>query len=360
MNEFLSDIDLDFAGVSGALKRIQPPGPIRRLFQRIDNTNDFVMDIDWSTFSGYMECAQKAEYSMIYSRNDGGSIALTYGRAIHKGLEEIYLARARGHLEVDWSAVVSHINTEYSGLPFEADWRTPERALDTLLKYDTFYANEPYSIMADEHGDPFVEKPFSYTLCAIPVNKTLLHKTSQLVKSEEDNDEPLHVGTIYVNWTGVIDLVFMSKDDHLWPVDHKTTSIAGPAYYKSFALSGQFIGYCAAIQHLLHQKPAGMLGNFIVGRKASVKGKGVSHALERELYTYEQWQLDKWRYDTVNHAEKFVHDLSDNYFPANHTSCQNKYGLCKYFATCQAEPSDRLQHLMSDAYVFNVWNPLAD
>jgi hypothetical protein len=207
-------------------------------------------------------------------------------------------------------------------------------------------------------GEPVVEKPFSYTLCEIPVNKTLVHTTSRLVFDEENNHEPLFVGKIFVNWTGVIDLVMQSLDGQLWPTDHKTTSVAGPAFYRSFALSGQFIGYCAAVRHILGISPAGMLGNFIVGRKPSVKGKGVSLEFNRELYKYESWQLDKWVFDIVLHAEKFVFDLVNNQFPSNHTSCQTKYGLCKYFATCSAAPEHRLQHLMSDAYVNNVWNPL--
>jgi hypothetical protein len=103
-----------------------------------------------------------------------------------------------------------------------------------------------------------------------------------------------------------------------------------------------------------------MIGNFIIGRKPSVKGKGKTLEFERQIYQYEEWQLDQWKVDIIHHIEKFVQDLRAGYFGGNPVSCSGKYGLCRYFTTCEAAPADRLEHLMSDNYVYNVWNPLAD
>ena len=356
-NDFLAH-DLDLSDVDTPAK-IQPPGIIRKLLERIDGTNDYILDLDWSTFSGYLTCPRQGEFSMIFSRNDGGSAALTYGRAIHKGLERIYHARA-ANTEIDWSSIISDIHREYSGIPYGAEWRTPERALDTLTEYVQRYGNESYTVLSIGEGTPFIEKPFSYTLCKIPVNATLPYTHDQIVKQSDGNPEPVVIRDIYINWTGVLDLGLVSLDGHVWPMDHKTTSMAGPAYYRSFALSGQFIGYCAAFRELLGIVPAGMVGNFIIGRKPSVKGKGKTLEFERQIYQYEEWQLDAWKVDMIHHIEKFVQDLRAGYFGANPVSCSGKYGLCRYFTTCEAAPQDRLAHLMSDNYVYNVWNPLAD
>lgn len=359
MNEFLSsDLDMDLTGTETP-KKIQPIGEIRKLLQPIEGTDDFILDVDWSTFSGYLTCPRQGEFSMLFSRNDGGSAALTYGRAIHRGLERIYHARA-ANCAIDWSSIISDIHREYEGIAYGAEWRTPERALDTLTEYVEKYGNEAYSVLSIGEGTPFIEKPFSYTLCKVPVNATLPYTHDQIVKTHAGNLDKVFVRDLFINWTGVLDLALVSADGNVWPVDHKTTSMAGPAYYRSFALSGQFVGYCAAFRELLGIVPTGMIGNFIIGRKPTVKGKGKTLEFERQLYQYPEWQLDQWKVDMIHHIEKFVQDLRVGYFGANPVSCSGKYGLCRYFTTCEAAPEDRLTHLMSDAYVFNVWNPLAD
>ncbi len=349
------DFDLDISDIAST-KPIQAEGVVRRLFEHAEG-NDYIMPVDWSTGSGFMECARKASYSMIYSRNSGQTSALLYGQAVHKGLETYYRQRAAKE-QLNWTSIVNAIEDHMAGSPF-TDWRTPEKAVDTLVKYAEKYANEPFEIF--DHEGPFVEKPFSYTLCEVEVNSMIQFPRCDLVKDCDPADtEPFYVGKVYLNWTGVIDLALVSKDGHVWPVDHKTSSMGGAQYYESFNLSGQFIGYAAAFRQLLGFTPQGMIGNFLIGRKPSVKGKGTPLDLERELYQYPEWQLDQWQVDMAKIFEDFLHKLSQAYFPSNHTSCQTKYGLCPYFQVCRLPPGERMDYLFSDRFTFNVWNPLTD
>ncbi len=362
MSDFDLDFDIDLSGEPSAA-RFQPPGPIRRLLHQTTEllgTDDYVMDMDWTTLSNYLECPQKGEYNAVWSRNDGGSAALTYGRAIHKGLESYYHAHHLGQ-RMDWQSVIPIIEHEFEMCPINnTEWRTPEKCLDSLIAYEAKYANEPYTVFTHESSGPFIEKPFSFTVCELELNAMVPYASAQIVRDDYLNHGSLYVRKVYLNWTGVLDLALSALDDELWLMDHKTTSIVGPAYFESFRLSGQFIGYDASFKHLTGLSPRGLIGNFVIGRKPSLKGKGKPLQLERQHYTYEAWQTEKWFLNLKHWSEKFLGDLVSGYFGENPYACNGKFGLCRYFSVCQANPQDGSRHavLHSDQFVNNVWNPL--
>lgn len=358
-NDFDIDFDIDLSQVSTPAL-IQPPGVIRKLLAPTDTEHEYILALDWTTLSNYLECSQKGEYNFVFSRNSGGTAALVYGSAVHKALEHYYRQKARG-LPPVMATVVEEIEQEFLRQPLPpGEWRTPERALDTFVAYTERYHHEAYQVLGTP-DQPFVEQPFSFTLCALDINTTLPYAKSLLVKDwPETADQSLYVSRLIINWTGVIDLGLLSPQNDLWLVDHKTASVTGPAYMKAFAMAGQFIGYSEAFRSLTGSAPMGVIGNFLVRRKPTVKGKGKELELERQHYEFPEWKLAHWRRTVLSQVERLVHDLTTGIFAENSTACNGKYGLCKYFDVCMSNPStgERLSHLMSDSFVFNVWNPL--
>jgi hypothetical protein len=353
------DFDIDLTSVETPHK-IQPPGPIRKLLTPTDTPDEYILALDWTTLSNYLDCSKKGEYNFIFSRNDGGSAALVYGSAVHKALEHHYRQKARG-LPPCMATVIEEVEAEFSRQPPPLnEWRTPERAIETYIQYIEKYCNEPYQVIGTPE-QPFVEQPFSFTLCALDLDTTVPYDKSLVVFDwPESSDQTLYIKRLIINWTGVIDLGLISLQGDLWLVDHKTASIAGPAYFKAFSNAGQFLGYAEAFRHLTGEAPRGVMGNFLIGRKPTIKAKGNPLSLERQHYEYPLWKLENWRRTVFSQIEKLIHDFTTGVFAENSTACNGKYGLCRYFEVCQADPttSARLSHLMSDSFVYNVWNPL--
>lgn len=350
-----------------------PLGRKRYLLKHIEGTT-FGLQIDNSSLEVFNTCPRSAEYALVKGRKVPTSAALTYGSAIHEGLERWYKSFPSLTRENE-DDVIRDVLTA-SQKPFEnnspglEEWRTPDRAQDTLQRYIKHYTrNEAFDLLT-LNDQPAVEIPFSLPLGVVDLGgeHELEYSWADIVDPDswpshfdtEDVDYSaanVIVSEIHVYWTGKMDIA-ASMDGANWVIDHKTSSMVGPTFYNHFQLSGQTVGYTWAAQQIFNQPFAGLMVNVIVGRKPTKTG--VPTAFERQRFYYTADRVSEWESNTLTLVSDFMTSLIRNNFPMNPSWCAGKYGMCKYHEVCTLPRNQRSFALSSDVYTDNTWSPLND
>lgn len=330
----------------------QAIGAIRRLFTPLGD-NDYILEMDWSSIDHFLACWRKSEFALVYSRVSGRSAALTYGSAIHLALEQYY----RGETDPEKIMVAGMPEFE-ANPPSLSEWRNIEKYRETITKYIAKYSKDD-SFTIDKLGDTLmVEQPFSTPLCELEINDFIPYDASMLLPAGTPITEgKLFIRRLFVQWTGVIDLLIRDgSDQSRGIVDHKTTSIGGPTYYDGFDLTQQFRGYCWAATKISGEPVLKAMANVIEGRKPTKTG--VSLEFQRKWITYLPEKISTWETDMKAIIADFMSKLVKGHFPENTHSCVGKYGKCEYFDVCRLEQKLQLHLLNTDIYTNNVWNPL--
>lgn len=331
----------------------------KKLFTHL-SANDYQLNIDWSTLESFLSCDRASEWKLVYGRCSKSRSALTYGAAIHAGLE-VAARRTEGLSDEDLlRQALAATEIPFIEAPAQpGEWRSYESACKTVTKYINHYKGEAMQVVEHE-GQPLIEVGFSLPLGTIPVNSELQYDHVTLVKGRQSdhpqNKTPLFIENLHVNWTGIIDKV-VSLHNKIWVLDHKTTSMFGPDYFDDFELSTQPIGYSWAMEQVLKQPLGGYIIDVIVGGKP-LKSGDQRIEFHRHFYDRAQWKLDEWPKNTLQLVSDLVHNLTRGYFPQKTSHCRGKYGKCQYFDTCNLPPQQRLMYLFSDSYQDYTWSPI--
>lgn len=338
-------------------KPVVPPGAVvRKLLRRPDERDgdlsqfgphDFIMEMDWSSLESLLTCPRSALWKLLYSRiANGRRAALDYGSAVHHVLEHVY----RG-THTPEEAIASQEQFFIDNPPNEGEYRNFDFLRSTMEKYFAEYNPDPF-VVHKVNGKPLVECPFAIPIATIAVNAELPF-TDRLLTGA-DSDYPLYIDSIHCIWTGMIDML-IELGGALWVADHKTSSVLGDSYFKSFELSQQFIGYTWAAQQLIGEQVKGCWINAINTAKRG--DRSTSKPFFRRPYTYPAWQVSEWRTSIVAHLEDLVHRLKTGLFPASTQWCVGKFGTCSYHDVCSEPPERRLRALSTDLYSENCWSP---
>lgn len=325
-------------------------GNRRPLLNHLDG-NDYVLQIDNTSLETFNTCPRSAYYRLVRGRVTPTSAALQYGSAIHAGLERWYST-----VDSDFSDQQREVMMLEDAVADFGDfdsgfneWRTPDRACDTLQKYIRHYGEEDFDIL-DDH----VETPFSLPLGVVPFDGFV--KAEYIDKPIGATPEGLvHVDGIHVYWTGKIDLCVKRQGAH-WIVDHKTTSMLGPTFWEHFHLSNQTIGYVWAANQMFGERFAGLGVNCIASRKPTKTGTPTE--FHRQYFPYRDDQVEEWETNTMHLVADFLANLRRDYFPMTTAWCMGKYGKCKYHDVCTLPLAQRDSLLYSDIYSDNTWTPL--
>ena len=320
----------------------------RPLLERLDSSHDFVLKLDNSTLSYLQTCPRSAEYYAIHRRQRPDRAPLIFGGAMHAALEVIYRdgydAYAKAH-----KAMLDY----FAAHPYNTagEWRTPAYCIEAFNKYVS-----DYSIMdtITPLSPSWVEKAFALNIGHFAINSTLPFTYAQL--TDEDSDEPMHIDTLHLQWSGKIDIVHRDEDGHLFVVDHKTTSIGGTTFFEDFKLAQQTHGYMWAAQEILGEPFAGFILNALIIRKPTKTGVGMEFTREQHYYTQES--IDEWKSDTLTTIETFIHYMLNGYYPKATAWCMGKYGKCPYFDVCTLPANQRALMLSTDQYSNVTWSPL--
>lgn len=348
--------------------------PIRKLFHWQPD-GSLLFRVDWSSIESLLGCNRSAEYKLVHSRQGGSRSALTFGAAIHAGLEVWY--RNKQTIGIDTtredllSRCYSAIESTFAESPpsLFPDYRTSDYAIQSFHSYITHYQNEVMTPYIHE-GKPMVEFSFAYPLGQVELPTSMFASWGFGTLTNEESQERTAATTqthipVHIEWTGIVDML-AEVNGHLYVVDHKTTSILSQDFFDGFEIAMQPTGYFSAIQAAFPDLPIrGFMVNVLACRKpvAAVTKSGrptTSKPFEphRRQYDYHPWHVAEFKQDALALVEELFANITNKFFPRKTQWCVGKYGKCPFFDVCSLPPESRLEMLMSDNYVYNTWKPV--
>ena len=362
-----------------------PGGSRRPLLTPLPEPGHFLMVIDNSSCEKFVTCPQSAyNYLVLGREGQVKSPALTFGGALHAGLEKFLEWQYRGQqLEgIDQSdssvssdaqdlAIVKFFCENPLPLDLYADYRTVESCLE-VMKHYRFQAQLPdyqWEILSDESG-PVIERAFELPLGVLEVHAGIaMPWLSEPIDPKYCDDKGLPlVSHIHIAWSGRIDAV-VHANGMARICDHKTASDKRYLNPQKYHLANQTIGYVWAAKQLFPSLDVrGFLLNGIIFRKPTGSGsifdkgpRGGDPALSfaRYYYEYSNERLLWWANNALTIVSDFIHCLTRNEFPSHTAWCHGTYGACPYLEVCeQDDPRMREALIQSDRYKTVTWNPV--
>lgn len=366
------------------LHQPEPPTNNRRPFLTpIPNLpGEFLLVLDNTSLDKIKRCHQAARnYLQLGREAHSKTAALVFGGAFHEAAalfhtEEYHKGNQFGDAsipekhgkEAQDSAILKHfLDHPLPPSVIQFDYRNPTSALEVFKHYRSqctplLHPDYEWEILADDKG-PIIERPFELPLAVLEFEQFP-------IEGVQSAGVPTK---IHLAWSGRIDLLAsINGRNHV--VDHKTSSIDAPDYFRQFELSSQVRGYIWAASKLWPElSPRSFCHNGIFFKKnpgdAPLTARGPRGGnpplhFQRTYYptnstqSYSDEALARWERDTILTIEDFLHSVSRNVFPLNDNSCIQKWGICEYHDCCRMDDEamgDR--YLMSPAYKTVSWNP---
>jgi hypothetical protein len=289
----------------------------------VDNT----LFIDNTTLEYYTTCPRKGRYRLIDRRETSDTkSALGFGDRIHRILEVFYKHSDAKLRETECRSALELAFSDW--VVDDDDFRTKAVASNWLTEYLAQYGHEQLEILTV--GDRrAIELSF-----ATPLGQ---------------------VGGINIVWTGRIDLLY-ERESRLYIMDHKTTSMMGPSYFKEYEHSSQVLGYMWSVRELIGRAPHAFVVNALGIRKPTKTGKGIE--LERQIVMPDVSLVDEWHDTTLNIVAEIIHNSETDIWPKHYKACVGKYGACEYFNVCTLPPEQRNMMLGSGNFKPVTWTPL--
>jgi hypothetical protein len=303
-----------------------------------------VLRIDWSGFSRILECHRKAWHLLCHRRElDGFAPALTYGRAIHEGLDVWQKAIMRGSTDrptilTDMEAAAER---EFSTVELpEDEWRHLGRAKEVLGLY------------LDERWDE--------------------DRSFKILESEKYHHKEL--GHVHVEGLGEITITWQGKIDGIWSdprngaiavKDSKTSSHefehhgpgGGPGRDAvRYQQSGQFMGYCfltgatsALVDSITCLKPL---------QRMTAKS-APRNQFERIPFEWSPEQISEWQHRTLFQIQQWLEALLlDTPASLMNTNACAWPTVCTYYSACEQKTEEmRLRWLSSGRFRDYTWDP---
>lgn len=340
----------------------RPVYPTRKLLKpSSDHPDDYILELDYSSLSKFIECARSGENYLVRSREaDRPSSATDFGKLFHTceelrlehGLTDAVIQRQR-------ELVADHF-IRFPVSP--TDHRTATRMRQVLDKYNALYVNDglPHALLQHE-GAPFVERPFKIELCTVEVNGTLPYDGLRLVAGvtstnalERNGD--LRVRNIHCVYTGRIDAI-VEVSSMLWVLDHKTSSRGGKELEDYFFLSLQTRGYVWAAQRILGRTVAGFMLNAVIVKPPTAKLENNTD-FDRRFYPYTADLVDEWEDNMRALFSDVITCLIRGFWPQTSRSFKSPCNMCDYHENCQLPRSARPADLASTLYRDVTWTPI--
>lgn len=340
----------------------RPVYPTRKLLRPSpDHPDDYIIELDYSALSKFMECPRMAENYLIRSREANKDQSATdFGKLFHT-LEERRLGVGALTDEVkkkQHEDIATHFLTHQ--VP-ATDHRTQDRMVQTIKLYNERYEKDgwPQKVLYID-GKPFVERPFKIELMTLEIKNSVPFSWSQLVQGphpypNEVESSSLYIHSLHILYTGRIDVV-LQESNLLFVGDHKTSSRGGRTFEEAFRLSLQTRGYCWAAQKLLSREIAGLIMNAVIIRPLTKTGVGTE--FNRITCFYRQDQLTEFELCAKAAVSSFVSMLVSGYFPQYARSFKSPCEMCDYSENCTLPIHQRADDLASELYRDVTWNPV--
>lgn len=342
----------------------RPVYPTRKLLQLSPtHPDDYVLEIDYSSLSKFMECPRAYENYAIRSREaDRDHSATDFGKLFHE-CEELRLAHGfcEAVTQRQRELVAAHFLHHPCSPP---DHRTAERMLTVLKQYEQRYLHDQWHTKLVQHeGEPFIERPFKIELCTVPVNRWIQYRQMDLVVDDPKAERGLcdfpqfYIRSLHIIFTGRIDAA-LHDSNLIWVMDNKTSSMGGTQFESAFRLSLQTRGYTWALQKILGTTVSGLIMNALV-IKPPTKAVQNNTELTRHTYHYSQDSLDEWHETVCDHVSDLVACLVRGRWPQTARSFKSPCAGCDYAENCTLPRSQRSSDLANPQIYRDVtWNPI--
>lgn len=286
--------------------------------------------INFSSLSLIQSCLRKTQYNLALNlRSENESPALTFGKAIHRGLEYWYcLPRDQRLLdtklfknELELLGVGMGTEEAFSNGPLEAirqfvssaqsllslpdgDKRSVEQGVKILKNYFEHYKNDPFIVMRDDQG-PLIERSFEFPI------------------------------TPKVTYFGTIDCILRNEETGLiFVADHKTTTSLGQQLLQRTNPNHQYTGYILAAQKCFGLDTNDFMVNGIqVAKTKQEFARFFTKRSEDDFRSLEEAVLK-----AINDYERC---LEIGYWPQTAPGPCSDYGGCPYIDACSVPESMR-------------------
>lgn len=299
-------------------------------------------------------CPRLYQYTML--EGWGGkseSVHLRFGSEYHAALEAYAHSRANGVKHED----AIH-DTVRALCERTADWvvdqstkagkyKNRETLISLVVDYLDHFIDDPCETYIKSDGTPAVELSFRFELDWGPEAGEAHGDVTPTTVENFVSSQPYLL-------CGHLDRV-VRFNDHLFVMDHKTTTSApGEYYFNAFDPSNQMTLYTIAGGMVLHTPIKG-----VIIRAAQILLEKPHRFISGFTYRTPD-QLDEWLLDLrlhLNNAEAYA---EAGYWPMNDVSC-DKFGGCKFRGICSKSPDVREMFLKADFTKLDEserWNPL--
>lgn len=275
--------------------------------KRMIEKKDGIYYVNASSVDIIQTCPRKAQYALLKGyRSEEESEALSFGKAIHAGLEYFYSVSPG---ERSLKAMVAAFEEAGHALATvdPTDKRSLSNGAKILSRYYETYENDPWVTYVDDSG-PFVERSFEAKL-----------------------DDTI---TLF----GTIDCILKNTETgEIVICDHKTTSTVSDLT-KRVKPNLQFSLYTFGAKKLGIPVSRAMVNGIQVAKTKSDLLRIFTDRTEEDFEEMRQ---------AVRHAVSLYDSaVSSNTWPMNTASCSH-YGGCQYLDICQMAPAFRENALVS-------------
>jgi hypothetical protein len=283
--------------------------------------------------------------------------ALGFGAVIHEGLAEWY----RGSIEKLTSsqrleAAIAKIHDKFPAEHPIDDYRNLNNAERLMREYAKEYPGENFQIL-------HVEVPFTLDLgMCIPDCYTMYSvdvATGELVTiragcgfvNESNAKFCLQCGMELerIEYGGILDTI-TAFAQVLYVLEHKTTSMLGPLYFRQYETSNQVTGYCWALKELSGKRVAGANIN------AMCLTTGGRLTFKREMTNRSDKDFEMWKKFVQFECSQIVRCRTTGVWPYRTEQCLGKYGLCSYHSVHTLSTPEEQQRRLESDYEIREWD----
>lgn len=306
-------------------------GELKEMLSVTERDGVTFVRINFSSLAILQKCAREAEYSLIRGlKPQLESPALTFGSAIHKGLETYYCGeRTERQIPSEYRETMQMIGCGQwqeswaesllfraarafveKAQPLSALPDDNKRSISTgvwmLQHYFQKYLLDEYVIMRDSYG-PVVERKFSLRL------------------------------TPEIELFGTIDFVMRNEaTGHILPGDHKTASSLYD-FYDKISPNFQYTGYVWAAREVLGYDTDMFLVNALQVKQPPKTARGSEPDFARQITQRTQEDFDELKYAIIDCVSSFLRAKERGHFPMSASgACTAYYGSCKFRDICAA------------------------
>jgi len=277
------------------------------IYEKFDGKKQVCWDA--SSLANLQSCPRYYQYNNLegWRKEVDATPALTFGSALHAGLEVYDIERFNGTPSKEsLRLAIPEALKVGKTLEFSTDKRrTPETLVRSLVWYEEQFRDDRIETATLPDGSPAIEVRFEVDFPGVKGRRI----------------------------SGRIDkLCYLDGD--LYIMDRKTTHATVSNYFfDRFSPNIQVSAYTWALQEYFGMPVSG----FIIEVAQTAVG---FTRFGRSLITRTSEVLDEWLNDTKFWIEQNDHFLANDYWPQDQTGCMN-YGGCKYREVCNRAPRVR-------------------